>query len=199
AFVHLDQLSLARKKLGAATQFLVSLETGASADQIARAIDAKFATDEARTDTKTMQAFVAGAVSEITEVVEFGRVLGYIAVAIVALILANTVFISAQARAQEMGVLETIGLTKTKLAGLITIEGIGLGLLGGLLGTAIVLTYFALFPTTLGVEGHGIDFRPDLRVAVETMGAALGLGLLSSLPPAIGAVRRPLALAVKAE
>ena len=45
-----------------------------------------FAVDEARTDTKTMQAFVAGAVGEIAEVVEFARMLGYIAVAIVAMV-----------------------------------------------------------------------------------------------------------------
>ncbi|MEM8885570.1 MAG: ABC transporter permease [Planctomycetota bacterium] len=199
AFVHLDQLSLARKRQGAATQFLVQLEPGADADAVAAAIDAKFEADEARTDTKTMQAFVAGAVGEIAEVVEFARMLGYIAVAIVAMVLANTVFISAQARAAEMGVLETIGLGKWKLASLIAAEGVGLGLIGGLIGGAVVLIYFALQPTTLGIEGYGIDFRPSTTVALHTLLASLVIGVLASIGPAVEAARRPLAQAVKEE
>ncbi len=199
AFVHLPQLALARKKLGAATQFLVTLEPGASPEEVARAIDAKFLADEARTDTKGMQAFVSGAVGEIVEVVEFARILGYIAVVIVALVLANTVYISAQARAAEMGVLETIGLTKPRLAGLISIEGLALGLLGGALGAGAVTLYFALVPTTLGVEGYGIDFTPSASVALQTLVASLLVGLLASVGPAIEAALRPLHLAVKAE
>ncbi len=199
AFVHLDQLALARKRLGAATQFLVTLERGAAAEEVARAIDAKFYADEARTDTKGMQAFVSGAVGEIVEVVEFARILGYLAVAIVALVLANTVYISAQARAAEMGVLETIGLTKPRLAGLISLEGIGLGLIGGALGAGAVLLYFAIFPTTLGVEGYGIDFKPSAAVALQTLLASFAVGALASVGPATEAALRPLHLAVKAE
>jgi putative ABC transport system permease protein len=199
AFVHLDQLALARKKLGAATQFLVTLAPGASPEEVAKAIDAKFLADESRTDTKGMQAFVSGAVGEIVEVVEFARILGYLAVVIVALVLANTVYISAQARAAEMGVLETIGLTKEKLAGLISLEGIGLGLLGGTLGAGAVTLYFALFPTTLGVEGYGIDFTPSTSVAVQTLLASVAVGIVASVGPAIEASLRPLHLAVKAE
>jgi len=199
AFVHLDQLSLSRRKQGAATEFLVKLEPGADANAIAQIIDAKFENDESRTDTKSMQAFVAGAVGEIAEVVEFARLLGYLAVALVAMVLANTVFISAQARAAEMGVLETVGLTKEKLAGLVALEGIGLGLIGGVLGGAVVLIYFAVSPTTLGVEGYGIDFRPSVGIALDTLLAALVVGALASLGPAISAARRPLHLAVKGE
>jgi putative ABC transport system permease protein len=199
AFVHLDQLALARKKLGAATQFLVTLDPGASPEEVAHAIDEKFRADESRTDTKGMQAFVSGAVGEIVEVVEFARVLGYLAVVIVALVLANTVYISAQARAAEMGVLETIGLTKPRLAGLISLEGVGLGLLGGALGAGAVTFYFATFPTTLGVEGYGIDFTPSATVAVQTLLASVAIGVLASVGPAVEAVLRPLHLAVKAE
>jgi len=199
AFVHLDQLALARKRLGGATQFIVTLEPGASSKEVAAAIDALFVSDESRTDTKSMQAFVAGAIGEIVEVVEFARMLGYVAVAIVAFVLANTVMISAQSRAGEMGVLETIGLTKTRLAALVSLEGVGLGLLGGALGAGAVTLFFALRPTTLGVEGYGIDFAPSATVFVHTLVASLVVGALASLAPAVEAVRRPLHLAVRAE
>jgi putative ABC transport system permease protein len=199
AFVHLDQLALARRKLGSVTEFLVKLAPDASPEAVARAIDEGFRTDESRTDTKTMQAFVQAAVGEIAEVVEFGRVVGYLAVLVVAMVLANTVFISAQSRAAEMGVLETIGLTKPRLAALVALEGVGLGLLGGALGAGAVLAFLALRPTTLGVEGYGIDFEPSLSVALRSLLAALLMGILASIGPAIDAVRRPLAQAVKAE
>jgi len=199
AFVHIDQLALVRKRLGAATQFLVKLEPGASSDDVAAAIDLKFRNDEARTDTKSMQAFVAGAVGEIGEVVEFARAMGYLAVLVVAMVLANTVFISAQSRAAEMGVLETIGVTKARLAFLISLEGVGLGLLGGLLGASAVTLYFALSPTTLGIEGYGIDFVPSFSVFLSTVGAALVVGALASIGPAVDVLRRPLADAVKGD
>ena len=199
AFVHLDQLALARDRQGAATQFLVKMRPGADEGEVAAAIDSHFRTDESRTDTKSMHAFVAAAIGEITELVEFARWLGYLAVLVVALVLANTVFISAESRAAEMGVLETIGMTKGKLVALVASEGIGLGLLGGAIGTMLVVVILLVHPVTLGVEGYGIDLVPTLNTALAAMLAALLTGALASLPPAIAVARRPLHLGVKAE
>jgi putative ABC transport system permease protein len=199
AFVHLDQLSLAQKRQGSATQFLVRVKDGADQEEIAARVDEIFRTDEARTDTKSLQAFVAAAVQEVAEIVSFGRALGYLAVLVVALVLANTVFISAQARAPELAVLETIGLTKPKLMALIAGEGVLLGLAGGLLGTSAVLGLLWLWPLTLGVEGWGIDLAPSLAVAGQALLAALLIGLAASLGPAIAAARRPVHLGLKEE
>jgi putative ABC transport system permease protein len=199
AFVHLDQLSLARKRQGQATQFFVKVEPGADPEEVAQAIDAHFRTDEARTDTKTMQAFVAAAIAEISEVVNFARWLGYLSVLVVALVVANTVFISAESRIGEMAVLETVGMTKARLMALIACEGIGLGLCGGVLGTAIVLGLFSIWPTTLGVEGWGIDLVPGVMTVAHALLASLVIGVVASLLPAIAVARRPLHLGVKAE
>ena len=199
AFVPLTQLALARKRQGSATQFLVKLDDGVDSKQVAQAIDAAFRTDQARTDTKGMQAFVAAAIAEITQVVEFARWLGYLAVLVVALVLANTVFISAQSRSGELAVLETVGLVKSRLMALITIEGLGLGLAGGALGVGSVLALLALRPVTLGIEGHGIDLAPSLRVALDGLLAAATCGTLASLPAAFAAASRPLSIAVKDE
>jgi len=199
AFVSLDQLSLARKRQGAATQFLVKVDPNADPEEISAAIDEHFRTDEARTDTKGMQAFVAAAISEITEVVDFARWLGYLGVLVVALVVANTVFISAESRIGEMGVLETVGMQKRMLMALIAGEGVGLGLLGGVLGTGIVYLLLTIWPVTLGVEGHGIDLAPDAQMVTQSLLAALLVGLLASIPPAIAVARRPLSLSVKAD
>lgn len=197
AFVHLDLLSLARDRQGAATEFLVRVDPNADADRIAAEIDDRFRTDEARTDTKGMQAFVAAAIAEIAEVVSFARWLGYLGVLVIGLVIANTVFISAESRSAEMGVLETVGMSKATLMSLIAGEGIGLSLVGGVLGTSVVLVWLTLQPITLGVEGHGIDLQPSWSTAAWSLLAALAVGIAASVPPAIAVARRPLALAVK--
>ena len=199
AFVHLDQLSLARKRQGAATEFLVKLDPGADPEAIAAAIDAHFHTDSARTDTKSMQAFVAAAVAEVSQLVVFARWLGYLAVLVIALVVANTVFISAESRTGEMGVLETVGMTKGRLMALIASEGIGLGLAGGILGTGLVVTLLVLRPVTLGVEGYGIDLAPGVQTVLHSLLAALCIGILASAAPAFAVARRPLHVGVKAE
>ena len=199
AFVPLDLLSLARDRQGAATQFLVKIDKNADPEQISRAIDERFRTDEARTDTKGMQAFVAAAIAEIREVVDFARWLGYLGVLVIALVVANTVFISAESRIGEMGVLETVGMQKPMLMALIAGEGIGLGLLGGVIGTGIVVVLLTIWPVTLGVEGHGIDLTPGWHVVWQSLLAAFVVGIIASVLPAFAAARRPLYLGVKAD
>ena len=197
AFVQIDQLQRARKQQGIATQFFVTLKPGASQGEVAAQIDQRFAVAEQPTDTKTMQAFVQGAVGEVGEVVNFARVLGYLAVLVVVLILGNTVFISAQTRRQELGVMETIGTTRATLSGLIFVESLMLSLLGGIVGVGIVAVALTLKPLTLGIEGWGIDIGPTPTVLIVGVLASLAVGLVAAIGPALHVLRRPLALAVK--
>jgi putative ABC transport system permease protein len=198
AFVHQEQLQQARGLLGRATQFEVKLKPGTDPAAVAREIDRRFATDEAPTDTKTMQAFVQGAVGEVAGIVSFARLLGWLAVAVVVLVLGNTVFISAQTRAAELGTLETVGLPKPSLAALLLAESCLLALVGGTIGTGLVVLGFHLHPTTLGVEGFGIDFVAGLPVLLAGLRASLAVGVLAAVGPVLEALRRPLATAVKA-
>jgi putative ABC transport system permease protein len=197
AFVHLEPLQNARRMRGRATEILVRLKPGADARAIAEKIDRTFAKDEQATDTKTMQAFVQAAVGEVAGIVDFGRLLGYLAVAVVVLILGNTVWISAQTRAAELGVLETVGVTRPVLAGLVAAEGLALAFAGGVLGTGAVVAALLLHPVTIGIEGYAIDLVPGPELALAGLAASIVVGLLASIGPAVEALRRPLAVAVK--
>jgi putative ABC transport system permease protein len=197
AYVHLEQLQLARKTQGKTTQFLVRLAPGADPVKVAEAIDRRNATDEAPTDTKSLQAFVQAAVGEVSGIVGFARLLGYLAVFVVVLVLGNTVFISAQTRVNELGTLETLGLGKASLAALLVGEGLLLALVGGLLGTVAVVLWFHFVPTTLGIEGFGIDFLAGVPVLLWGIAASVVVGLVASAGPAIEAAMRPLANAVR--
>lgn len=197
AFVHLDMLQRSRTKQGRVTELFVRLAPGADGRALARAIDERFRGDEVQTDTKSLQAFVQGAVGEVGEVVGFGRLLGYLAVAVVVLILGNTVYISAQTRTAELGTLETVGVTRGLLVALLVSESVLLALAGGLLGSGAVALWLHLAPVTLGIEGYGIDLVPEASLLLRTLGVAAGVGALAALGPALEVLRRPLALAVK--
>jgi putative ABC transport system permease protein len=197
AFVHLDQLSLARRRQGVVTEFLVRLAPGADAETVAKRIDERFAVDQQPTDTKTMQAFVQGAVGEIAEVVGFARILGYLAVLVVVLILGNTVWISAHTRIAEFGVMQTIGITRALVASLVSLEGVLLALLGGALGIGAVWLALTMNPLTLGIEGYAIDLIPEARLVLEGVLVSLAVGLVASVGPGLEILRRPLYLSVK--
>ncbi len=199
AFVDLAQLQHVRKQRGIATEFFVRLKPGTDASRLAREIDAHFASDEQPTDTKPMQAFVQGAVGEVTEVVDFARILGYLAVLVVVMILANTVTISAQSRQQELGVMETIGVGRGTLAALVIAESVVLSVAGGILGVGAVALFLDVFPLTLGIEGWGIDVVPDIGLMLGALVTAVGVGVLAAIAPATQILRRSLALAVKEE
>ncbi len=198
AFVQLDQLQLARKQQGIATEFFVRVKEGTDPQRVAEIIDTKFAKAEQPTDTKTMQAFVQGAVGEVAEVVDFARLLGYVAVAIVILLVGNTVYISAQTRRRELGVMETIGVTKPMLGGLVAMESVFLSLLGGVIGVGVVALVATLSPITLGIEGWGIDIKPDTALFVVGGALALAVGVIAAIGPALLACTQSLGAAVKA-
>lgn len=198
-FMQMDQLQLARKQQGTATEFFVRVKEGYDPAVVARQIDEQFAGDERQTDTQTMQAFVASAVGEVKEVVDFARAIGYLAVLVVILILGNTVYISAHTRRSELGVMETIGATGGVLATLIAIESVLLSFAGGVLGVGAIMLWLTLSPLTLGVEGWGIDILPDVPLALLSLGVAVVVGMVAAIGPAIETLRRPLALAVKAD
>lgn len=197
AFVSDQALQQRQGMLGQATQFLVRLRDDADPQAVAAAVDRLTASSEAPTDTKTLQAFIQGAVGEVTELVRFARLLGWLAVVVVTLVLSNTVYISAQTRAQELGALETIGVGKGRLAGLVVAEGVLLALVGGAVGTLAVWVYARLVPTTLGIESYGIDFTAGADVLVGGLVASLVVGVVASTPPALQAVLRPVAEAVR--
>jgi putative ABC transport system permease protein len=197
AFVQLAQLQRARRQQGTATEFFVRLAPGADAAQVAATIDARFRTAEQPTETKSMQAFVQGAVGEVAEVVHFARLLGFLAVGVVVLVLGNTVSISAHTRRSELGTMETVGVPRPVLASLLATEGVVLSLLGAILGAGAVVAWTTLHPLTLGIEGWGIDIAPTAATLLMVALVAVAVGLLASSGSILGLMRRPLASAVK--
>ena len=192
AYVHLDFLQQASTAgLGVVTQFNVKAVSADQIDRIANEIDATFATDQQPTDTKPEKAFFAQTASELIELVGFTRWLGIGAVAAVLGLVANAVLLVVRSRVKENAVLQTLGYPQRAIAVLVSIEGILLGLIGGIAGVTAAYLFLKWQSFTIGNEGLTMSIVPDIVIVLRGLAVAFALGLLASLYPAWQASRKP--------
>ena len=185
AYVHLDFLQQAsRAGRGIVTQFNVRADSSEQLDRIADEIDAAFATDQQPTSTRPEKAFFAQTARELIELVGFTRWLGVGAVAAVLGLVANAVLLVVRGRVKENAVLQTLGYPQRTIAVLVAIEGVLLGLAGGVLGVASAFFFLTWQSFTIGNEGLTMSVVPGLAVVVRGLLVAFALGLLASLYPA---------------
>ncbi|MCB1071231.1 MAG: ABC transporter permease [Kiritimatiellae bacterium] len=193
AYVHLPFLQQAsRRGLGEVTQFNVRVEDPAHLEEVAAAIDATFKTAEEPTHTQPEKAFFAQAARELIELTGFTRWIGLGAVIAVLGLVANAVLLVVRTRIRENAVLQTLGYPDSAIAWLVLLEGLLLGLAGGLIGAGSAMGFLAISHITFGNEGQVMSITPDPGLFLSGLLLALVLGGLASTYPAWMAVRRPI-------
>ena len=193
AYVHLPFLQQAsRVGLGVVTQFNVKVDSAGQLDSVATAIDETFRADQQPTQTRPEKAFFAETAKQMIELIGFTRWLGLGAVLAVLGLVANAVLLIVRGRVKETAILQTIGYGRGRIALLVVIEGLLLGLAGGLIGVLSALAYFHFNVLTPGNEGLTLAITPDLSVLVKGIVVALALAVIASLYPAWKATSRPL-------
>ncbi|MGE0432075.1 MAG: ABC transporter permease [Planctomycetota bacterium] len=199
-FTHLDHLQLSTDgKLGIVSEHLVQVAPGTDTDALARRIDELFSRDQRATQTRRIGDFVGRTLSELSELVRFAQVLGYAAVLVMALVLANTVFMSAQARRAELAVLQVLGVTRTGLAVVMLGEAMLLAIVGGVIGVGSVAAMLAIVPQGLGVEGYQVDFVVTPGLMLEGLAFTLLIGLAAGVGPATQAATTSVSNALRPE
>lgn len=160
-YLPLDVAQAATGLPGAATQVLVASEAGyrhlgglpalmrKTVQESGRNFDVKTWTDwsgnylaHARTDRQNMKVILA--------------IVGIIA----ALGIVNSVLLAGMERSREIGTLKALGMTERQLTCLFMLEGMGIGLFGGLVGTLLGAGAVA-YLTTVGIDYSqfsGYDF-----------------------------------------
>lgn len=189
--VHLNflQQTLGIGAGGYSTQLYVKIDDASQAEAVANAIDDYFATDAILTDTKPERAFLAKAIKEFGAIIQFSRILGFVAIGILLLLVANTITMSVQDRRTETAVLRTLGFTPARVFSLILAESLLLSLIGGGIGAAAAWATLNWGHFGLGIEGYQIAFHADPVVLAAAVAAAAGLGLVGGLLPGLGAAR----------
>jgi putative ABC transport system permease protein len=98
----------------------------------------------------------------------------------------NTLLISILERRREMGILRSIGMTRTQLVNMVVGEGLIQGLTGGMVAVAIGVfgTYFWIMGTVSSLLGWVLNFSAPPEALFRTVGFGLGVGILAGLIPA---------------
>jgi putative ABC transport system permease protein len=191
-YVHLPflQRSTGDRKLGAVTQFNVKVADPQKLDEVARAIDAEFARDPEPTQTSAEKAFVARAAADIVNLVGFTQYLGWGCLAAVLALVGNAIVLSVQDRIREHAVLQTLGYGGSLIARLIVTEGLLLGLIGGVTGTALALAAVQWGNISISADGLSVHMTAGMSVVAIGLLASAALGVIAGLIPAIQASRR---------
>jgi putative ABC transport system permease protein len=176
-------------RLGTVTQYEVKVEDPSRAEAVAREIDALFATAEEPTDTRPQLAFLETATRDLRAILRFARWLALGCVAVVLVLVGNTVMMAVVERRLEMGVLRTVGFHGRHLALAVLLEGVAYALVGYLVGLAAAFAVIQLTHLSIGAEGVPVSFVVTGEVALRALVLALGSALLAALVPAVQASR----------
>lgn len=172
----------AREQIGWVISRVGSAQESAS---VQRAIDAKFDDKEVRTLTMSERAMQLSFVGAFAMLLKALNYLGYAILAIMALILANTIAMGVRERTHEYGVLRAVGFRPGHVVGFVLAESTLVALVGGLFG---VLLTFLMINKMLGpvLEDGGMFpyFRTPVGVMVLSLVLSVVLGALAAAVPA---------------
>lgn len=200
AYVHLDflQRTTGQKALGIVTQFNVKVDDPKKMDAVATQIDEMFRDDQQPTMTSSETGFFARGASDIVTLVGFMRYLGWGCLAAVLALVGNSIVLSIQDRVSDHAVMQTLGYSGGLIARLVVAEGLLLGLVGGIAGTALAVGIARWGQFSISSEGHVIPVQATWQVLFQGVAVAAGLGVAAGLVPAWQASRRPIAQCFRA-
>ena len=167
-------------------------------ESVAKAIDAEFIHDQEPTHTSPEKAFVARAADDVIGIVGFTRYLGWGALAAVLALVANAIVLSVQDRIRDHAILQTLGFDGSLIARLIVAEGLLLGVIGGLVGTAAAIVAMQWSSLSLSTEGMNIPIQADASILLTGLVVSVVLGVVAGLVPAWQASRREITSAFRA-
>jgi putative ABC transport system permease protein len=199
AYAHLDFVQRARdNQVGTVTQFDVTVTDPSLLEAAAKAIDAEFRTAQEPTATWSEKSFVARAASDILEIVNFAKWLGWGCLFGVFALVFNAIVLSVQDRVRDHAIMQTLGYTSSLIATLIIVESMILSLAGGMIGimAGVAVTSWGKF--SLSVEGMSINIYAGLGTVLLGLGVAAMTGILAGLVPAWQASRRQIAACFRA-
>jgi putative ABC transport system permease protein len=160
-------------------------DAGAST-QVASAVDAQFSNSDYETLTESEKAFNLEFLSMSSKLIAAIQIVSFVVLAILMLILANTLAMATRERTTEYAVMRAIGFRPNHVVRLVIGEGFVIAFVGAALGVGLatpVLQFFAkIFQTYLGPFLGA--FELDLKLVGIAVLVALAGGMLSAALPA---------------
>ncbi|HEX6550115.1 MAG TPA: FtsX-like permease family protein [Gammaproteobacteria bacterium] len=147
-------------------------------------------TDFYAEQSKNMNNFITGAGALIAFLMGIGAIFGAV----------NTMYNSVSSRAAEIATLRAIGFGRSPVLLSVLVEGMLLGLVGGVVGGGLAYVLFnGIETSTMGANFAQIafQFRVTSHLLVLSTLYALLMGLLGGLLPGVRAIRMPIAASLR--
>jgi putative ABC transport system permease protein len=164
-------------------------------DEIMQRVNALFRNSEAQVAAETEKSFIGNFMSTFQGLVRIILAVGFLVVAAVVLIAANTSAMGIRERLPEIAVLKSLGFRRRPILGVLLAESVLQGLVGGLVGAAgawAILGALTAAGKTGGataILGPLASFRMTPAVAAEGVAVALLVGLVAGAVPAWNGAR----------
>jgi putative ABC transport system permease protein len=168
---------------------------------ISKKIDAMFDVRDVQTVTMSERALFQSFLGFISAILTAVDIVTLSILAIIVLILGNTIWMAVRERTAEYGCLRAIGFRGRHIVGFVVGESITIGLAGGLLGlgAAWLLINKALGPVIEDYMGQFIPmFRMPPSLVVVGLAIAVGLAILAAALPAYQASKLKVSDALRA-
>jgi putative ABC transport system permease protein len=185
---------------GTANLFWVKVDSSKSAPETIAAIDEMFANSPNETATETEVTLIKNEIgSNLSLMLNGAKFLAAIVIFTIGLVAANTAAMAVRERRHEMAVMRAIGFTRGSIIARILVEGLLVGVTGGVLGCALAYLGFELLPRVSGALGPlALAMTLQPRIIAYSFLIAAAIGAASGLIPATLATRGDIATELRA-
>lgn len=192
-FAHIDHVKKFTGTTDEVTEYLVKLRDGVEFSTVAQNIDRLFESSAVKTKSRKENSFISEVINDVKTIINFSKIVAFIAVFILLLGVGNTIYITIIDRSKEIAIYRALGFVKRQIFMMIVSEAAITSVIGGILGvaaTGIVLHYYHL---GVGVEGHTITIIFSSKIVLLSIAVALLIGILGAILPAFIASKKPVA------
>jgi putative ABC transport system permease protein len=171
-------------------------------DDVMRRIDDLFRNSNAETSSETEKSFFQSFMSSLSGLMNVIMAVGFLVVASVVIITANTASMGIRERATEIAMLKALGFRRFAILGLLLCETLALALVGGSVGAGAAYGVLKLL-ARLGATGAKPGLGPIAMFLVtpwnlfEGILLSLFVGVIAGVIPSWGAARKPVAQALR--
>jgi putative ABC transport system permease protein len=166
--------------------YIVQVDDPARAQEVISAIDAEFANSADETFTETEQVAQSRTMAMFGNIKVILSCVGAVVFVTLMLVTGSTMAMAIRERADEIGVMKTLGFSDQLILLLVLSESVAYGLIGG--GTGLLLAKLY----TLGGDPSGgmlRTFHLSAPTIIAGLMIAASVGLISGVMPALGAMR----------
>jgi putative ABC transport system permease protein len=155
-------------------------------DQVANAIDQRFANSSDETSTQDEEAFNKSFAAQLGNIALVVSLVVGAAFTAILLIVGTTMALAIRERTNEVGVMKTLGFPSGRVLRMVLSESLMISFVGAAVGTGIALILLALMGMSAGAMPP-MTYAP--LAAPLTIAIALALGLITGFAPALSAYR----------